>query len=425
VPTTERLVAGAGRLLQVDLTDPELYRNGFPHELFVGLRGHGAVLRHPEARVPNAPDGIEFWAVIGHPEVQRVNRDWETFSAVDGPSVGPTRPARRGHTLVASDPPSHTRLRRLVSTGFTPRMIARLDDLVVRRTREVLDAAAARGECDFVRDVAYQVPMHLIADIVGIPESDRPWVFAATDTMMRAADPQSGLTPDDRARAERELFEYARRLGADKRDRPDDDVWSLLAVAEIDDDGGGRSRLSELELDMFFLILSIAGSETTRNAISQGLVALLEHPDQLAALRADRSLLDTATDEVIRWASPVTSFGRTATTDVELDGCAVRAGDRLTMWFPSANRDERAFADPFRFDVTRSPNHHVSFGGGGVHYCLGAHLARREVRTVLDQLLTRFATLEVTGPLAWAAAGPDQTVGTSLDRLPVRLGEGA
>jgi cytochrome P450 len=300
-------------------------------------------------------------------------------------------------------------------------MIARLDVQIHERAARIIGDVADRGECDFVREVAYQLPMHVIADIVGIPEPDRPRVFSLTDTLMRAADPSSGLTMDDHRAAELELYQYAHELGQEKRRHPADDVWSILAVAEITDEAGEPSRLTEVEHDIFFSILAIAGSETTRNAIAQGLMALIERPDQLAALRTRPDLLDTATDEMIRWASPVTQFGRTAMRDVELGGQQIATGDRVTLWYASANRDEKAFDDPFRFDVARHPNPHVSFGGGGVHYCLGAHLAKREIRTIFEQLLARFATIEQTGPPTWSVSGPDQSVGFSVDRLPVRL----
>jgi cytochrome P450 len=284
-----------------------------------------------------------------------------------------------------------------------------------------VDDVADRGACDFVRDVAYLLPMHLIADIVGIPEADRLWVFSRTDTVMRAADPRSGLTPDDHDRAQLELFQYARRLGNEKRMHPSDDVWSIIANAELDDGEGNTERLTEIELDMFFLVLAIAGSETTRNTISQGLLALLDHPEQLQLLRQDPSVGDTATEELIRWSSPVTSFGRTATVDTELGGQSIRAGDRIAMFYPSANRDEHAFDDPFRFDVRRSPNPHVSFGGGGAHFCLGAHLARREIGAIYRELLARFTSIEVTAAPTWMCPGPDQSVGVSIDSLPIAV----
>jgi cytochrome P450 len=238
--------------------------------------------------------------------------------------------------------------------------------------------------------------------------------------MLRALDPAHGELTEERV-AERDLFEYAQRLSRSKRERPTDDIWTTLTRAELVDDDGVPTSLSELEIDMFFVILTLAGSETTRNAISQGLMALLAHPDELAALRSDPSLYPTAVDEMIRWASPVLYFGRTATREVELAGETIEAGDRVVMWYPSGNRDERAFADPFRFDVRRTPNPHVSFGGGGPHYCLGANLAKMETHVMMKALLERFRDIEITAPPAWAAAGPVHNVGVSVDRLPVRL----
>lgn len=222
-------MAATGTMLDgdfaVDLTDCEQYRNGFPHALFADLRRQGAVLRHPTVPMLRAPDGFGFWVVLGHPEVQEAGRTWETFSAIDGPRVVPTETARKGHTLTSADPDAHTRLRKLVSAGFTPRMIARLEEQIRRRTTQILDdVAATDGECDLVRDLAYLLPMHLIADIVGMPDEDRTWVFTQTDRMMRASDPRSGISLEERARIEGELFAYAQRLGAEKRRNPADDV---------------------------------------------------------------------------------------------------------------------------------------------------------------------------------------------------------
>jgi cytochrome P450 len=319
------------------------------------------------------------------------------------------------------DPPEHTRLRRLISAGFTPRMIGKLDDHISKRTDQILDAVEARGHCDFVSDVAYQLPMHIIADIVGIPDQDRPWVFERTDTMIRAMDPGLGMTVADRRAAEAELWEYARGLSAQKREHPADDVWTILTQAEITGPDGEPTTLTPDELDLFFVILGLAGSETTRNAIAQGLMALVDNPDQMERLRREPELITSAADEMIRWASPVLCFGRTATRDVELGGQPISAGDRVILWYPSGNRDERAFVDPFRFDITRRPNPHVSFGGGGPHYCLGANLAKKEVQVMMNAVLRRFGDIELTGPPVWAGAGPSTAVGVFVDQLPVRL----
>jgi cytochrome P450 len=408
--------------VDVDLTQHELYRQGFPHELFTDLRAQGAVLHHPRTVLERSPEGVEFWVVVRHAEVQEVSRDAQRFSALDGPTLSPALDVQKGQAVVYADAPMHTRLRKLIAAGFTPRMIARLDELVRQRTDEILDAVVERGgEVDFVRDVAYQLPMQLIGDIVGIPEADRPLVFGITDVFMRAGDPRSELSEVDREAKMIELYNYATALGADKRANPADDVWSVLASAEIEDDNGERVSLSDFQLDMFFLVLSVAGSETTRNAISHGFATIVERPDDLRALRDDPSLWDTATDEVVRWTSPVTDFARTATCDTEVGGVPIAAGDRVAVFYPSANRDEREFADPFRFDIRRSPNHHVSFGGGGAHYCLGAHLARREIRTLLEQVFARFEHIEITAEPTWMVGGPDQAVAVSLDRMPVKL----
>ena len=385
--------------IDVDLLDPALYVHGFPHQLFTELREQGSVLKHRSTTVADRGETGEFWVLLTHAEVQKANRDWETFSAAAGPSIVGMPRDGVNHTLVASDPPEHERLRRLISKGFTPRMVRKLDDQILHYTNLILDDVVERGgEVDFVRDVAYRLPMEMIADIMGIPNADRPHIFSVIDTMFRSSDPQNDLTPDDNLAATMELYQYAQTLGEAKRRDPQDDVWSLIALAEIEHDDGEIGRLTNPELDAFFIILSIAGSETTRNALSSGLTALAENPAEYERLCARPDLLDSATDEIIRWASPVTMFAREATRDVEIGGALIGRGDRISMWYPSANRDASVFEDPFRFDITRDPNPHVSFGGGGVHYCLGASLAKREVRIMFEQIAGRFAEIEITGP---------------------------
>jgi cytochrome P450 len=407
--------------LDIDLTAAEVYRDGVPYELFRTRRDQHPVWRHPTVPTNRSPDGVGFWAVLGHPEVQAVSRDWRTYSSLEGLALTPTAPENRGHTILTSDPPTHTRIRKLISAGFTPRMIARLDDLVMQRATEVLDAAAAKNEINFVRDVAYALPMHIISDIIGIPEADRADVFHWTDVIMRAADPTQQITPAALAATQRSLFGYAAQLGEEKRHHPVDDVWSILSTVTIEDDEGRSSSLSPLELDQFFLILTIAGSETTRNVISSGLLALVAHREQMEMLRHDVGLETSATEELLRWASPVTCHLRTATRDHELAGQPIEAGDRLAMFFPAANRDPRTFDDPERFDIRREPDFHVAFGGGGAHFCLGANLARREIGVMFRQLLHRFPDLELTGPVTHIVTGIEQTVAVSLDDFPVRL----
>jgi cytochrome P450 len=406
--------------MSIDLTDKAIYRHGVPHGVFTELRNAAAVSRHPPVEVHPGRGETEFWSVLRHAEIVQVQRDWETFTATDGVEIHKATYDHATAMLSAMDPPGHARLRRLVTSGFTPRMIGRLEDHIIERTGRILDAAAALGDCDFVADVAFPLPMHVIADIVGIPEDDRQWVFGQVDRVMRAHDPNTDFTPEDSLDAHAQLFEYAERLSAQKRAHPEDDVWTLISEAEIVGDDGDVTRLEGLELEVFFVVLALAGSETSRNAISQGLVALLERPDQLAQLREQPDTRRSATDEVLRRTSPVLFFGRTATRDVELGGELIRAGDRVVVWYPSGNRDERAFDDPFRFDLHRDPNPHVSFGGGGVHYCLGAHLAKKEIEVVLGATLDRF-DVEITGEPRWIGVGAASNVGVGLDHLPIRL----
>ncbi len=406
----------------VDLVDPAIYVDGVPHDVFAELRARGGVHRHRPVEIMPGRRPVGFWSVVGHTEIQQANRDWETFTARHNVVIDPAPSDHSGSMLVSMDPPAHTRLRRLVTAGFTPRMIGRLEDHIAERSRRILDDAAAKGDCDFVADVAYQLPMHVIADIVGIPESDRAHIFTCTDATLRGFVPGGGISEAESNEAMLELFRYAQELTELRRRKPADDVWTIIAHAEIEDDDGNTTSVEGVELETFFMILSIAGSETTRNALTQGLMALLDHPDQLADVRAHPEVLPTATDEIIRWASPVLFFARSATRDVELGGARIEAGDRVVLWYPSGNRDERAFDDPFRFDVRRSPNPHVSFGGGGPHYCLGANLAKKEVEVMTGMLVERF-DIERTGPPVWLNAGAAHNVGVSIDSLPVRLTE--
>jgi cytochrome P450 len=396
-------------ILDVDLTDPALYTNGFPHEVFTELRARGPVHLHPPAEGRLGISPIPFWSLVAHSEIQQANRDWKTFAASDGPMVAPDPLMTSGRTLLTLDPPDHSEMRRIISSEFTPRMVGRLEQLLTDRTARILEAAVDRGTCDFVRDIAYQVPMHVIADIIGIPEEDRGWIFERTDHLLKAGNPYGEYTEEDRLALQVEVFEYAQRITAAKRANPADDVWTKLA-----------SQLDGFELEMFFLILSVAGSETTRNALTMGLIALLDNPEQLDELRANPQLSLTAADEILRWSSPVLIFGRTATTDVTLGGQDIKAGDRVVFWHPSGNRDETVFEDPFRFDIHRSPNPHIAFGGGGVHYCLGANLAHKEIRVVLEAIAAGY-DIELAGPPVWTGAGPVHNVGIGIDSLPVRV----
>jgi cytochrome P450 len=408
-------------VLDVDLSGYDMYREGFPHDLFNCLRDEHPVWRHPTAYTKRSPNGLDFWVVLGHAEHQRVSRDWQQFSSLEGASITPTPKELEGHSVITADPPAHTRLRKLISAGFTPRMVRQLDDLVERRAAQVLDSAGALGTCNFVDDVAFQLPMHMIADIIGIPDADRPDVFHWNDVLTRGGDPDRGVSPEQADEARRSLFDYAAALGNEKRRHPVDDVWSILTFAEVDGEDGTPTSLSSVELNQFFFILTTAGSETTRSVISGGLVALLEHPEQMSLLRAHPELLPSAVEEMIRWVSPVTCFARTATSDLELDGQLIAGGERVSIWYPTANRDPRIFERPDEFDITRDPNPQISFGGGGAHFCLGAYLARREIRVMFEKLVARFPDIEIIAPLSYHVSAPEQVVAVALENVPVRM----
>jgi cytochrome P450 len=295
-------------------------------------------------------------------------------------------------------------------------MIGQLEQQCRAWAARLIDDALVLGEFDFVTEVAYQLPMHMIADIVGIPESDREWLFSIVAKLLATFDPDGGVTADDARARQVELFQYAEQLGRAKRERPADDVWTTLSTFGLDGDG-----LGEAELNLFFMLLTAAGSETTRNALTVGLATLVDHPEQLDRLRSDRSLLKSAVDEIIRWASPVSYFARRAIVDVEIHGEAIKAGDRVTLWYASANRDEDVFADPYTFDIARSPNPYVSFGGGGPHYCLGANLAKLEVSVLLDELLDRTRAINTLAPMTWQFLTISNPILLATQRLPVRF----
>jgi cytochrome P450 len=408
-------------LADIDLTDSELHRDGFPHAAFTTLRQEAPVFWQV---VPEELDQcIEpgFWVLSKYDDVQAANRDTELFSAIDGPTISHT-PEMRGMMLVSMDGQSHTRQRKVISAGFTPRMVGRLEDQARTWAVKIIEGALERGRCEFVEEVAYQLPMHMIADIVGIPVEDRKTLFQLATAFLDPGDTHDPAAVEKHQGAQVQMFEYAQKLGQEKRDNPRDDVWTLIATAEIETDDGEKKGISELELDFFFMLLTLAGSETTRNAISHGLMALLAHPDQLETLRNDAGAMPAAVEEIIRWSSPVAYFARRATRDTEIRGVKIAEGDRLTLWYPSANRDEDVFDDPFRFDIARTPNNHIAFGGGGAHFCLGANLARREIAIFFEELLARTKEIEILEPVQFNVLGIYNPILVIPSEIQVRLG---
>jgi cytochrome P450 len=415
-----RSEAHATDLADIDLTDVELYRRGFPHEVFTRFRHEAPVHWHamPESASETKEPG--FWVLSKYHDIQAANRDSELFSAIDGPALS-HNPEMRGAMLVSMDGHDHNRQRRLISAGFTPRMVGRLEQQARRWAVSIVDEALERGTCDFVQDVAYQLPMHMIADIMGIPVEDRKWLFNLTTNFLQAGDPAYPISREQQLAIQVEMFQYAQELGRKKRADPQDDIWTILSSVEVETDEGERAALSDIELDFFFLLLTVAGSETTRSAISLGLLALLDHPEQLATLRTDPSAMRPAVEEILRWSSPVSYFARRATRDTEIRGVAIAEGQRITLWYPSGNRDDDVFDDPFAFDIHRTPQQHLAFGGGGPHFCLGANLARREIAILFEELLARVSEIEVLAPPSYSALSIYNPILVALKELPVRL----
>ena len=376
----------------VDLANRDNFVPAVPHEMLAVLRREAPVFWHDET------EGKGFWAVTRYEDVVNVNRDNETYSSARGSALitdlDEQDLAQQRLMMLNMDPPMHTRYRLLVNKGFTPRTVGRLEERARELVNEIIDQVSEKGECDFVTDVAAELPLQMIAEIMGVPQEDRHLVFDWSNRMIGSEDPEYGVTAEAAQQASLELYAYANQLAGQKRAAPSDDVISVLLGADVDGE-----RLSELEFDLFFLLLSVAGNETTRNLISHGTLALIEHPDERAKLLADPTLLPSAIEEMLRWATPVMHFRRTAARDTEIGGQPIAEGDKVVIWYISANRDEAVFADPYRFDIARSPNEHVSFGGGGPHFCLGANLARLEIRVMFEELLRRIPDMELAGPV--------------------------
>ena len=402
----------------IDLCDLENFRDGFPHAFFTRLRAEAPLWWHPETE--NTPDGCGFWVVSRHADVVALFKDPQTFSS----DTGGGRP--RGGTFLADlpmsgkmlnmmDDPRHKRVRGLVNRGFTPRVIGALEPELRRRARDIVAELGASGTCDFVVDVARELPLQAICMLLGIPQEMRGTLCEWIDTGLEHRDRSFGESSEASREANAQLAAYAMKQIAEKRAEPRDDMLSIVIHSRMEEEE--QSHLSDEELLYFYMLLFTAGSETTRKAIAGGMMELLANPAALEALRSDPSLYDTAVDEIVRWTTSSVYKRRTATRDVELHGQRIRAGDKVTLWEMSANRDERVFDDPFRFDVRRSPNPHVAFGWG-VHRCLGANLAKLEIRILLEEVLAAWSEIEIVGPHEWTR--DNRLFG--LKHLPVRFG---
>ncbi len=401
----------AASLDAIDLSDPDIFVPAVPYETFALLRREDPVHFNPERKGPG------FWAVTRYEDIRAIHRDPVTFSSeVGGITLEDLAPehieARK--TMIDMDPPRHDELRAIVNRRFTPHAVNVWEDLVRNVVTDVLDRALPLGEFDFVEHISSEIPMRVFADIMGIPQEERREIIRLGNRLVGRQDPEYRVDPEEEdpmlpfsSPVALEMFEIGRRLAASRREDPRDDLVTQLVF----------EQLTAHEYDLYFVLLAVAGNETTRHTISFGLLALLEHPEQLERLRRDPALMETAVEEILRWATPVLHFRRTAMQDVELRGKTIAAGDKVTTWFVSGNRDEDVFPDADTFDVGRSPNPHMTFGPGGVHHCLGAHLARLEARIAFEELLSRPVELELAGSVERLRSN----LGNGIKRMPVAV----
>lgn len=382
----------------IDLVDPDTFTSGIPLAAFAEMRAQAPVCWHEQP----AAQGGGFWAVTRSAELREVSRRPDVFSSAERGSLLHARraaedqqaeqPARSAPPalLLDMDPPAHGRLRRLVQRAFTPRMVGRLEPRLRGFAEDIVARSLAKGEGDFVADIAAELPLLAICELLGIPAADRGKIFEWSNRLIGFDDPEFHTNQEDGQLASAQMYGYANQLAEARRRNPADDLVTTLLHAELDGE-----TLTVEEFDTFFLLLAVAGNETTRNAITHGMQAFFDHPEQWERFRTERPA--TTADEIIRWATPVMQFQRTATSDYTLGGQRIRAGERVGLFYTAGNRDPEHFPDPDRFDITRTPNEHVAFGGGGPHFCLGANLARAEIRILFDTLADHAPDITPTG----------------------------
>jgi cholest-4-en-3-one 26-monooxygenase len=379
-------------LEEIDLTDGRNFVAGVPYEWFAELRREAPAFWHLQEGAPRGG----FWAITRYDDCVHVNRDWEQFSSARRGSLFPDMDddqlAQQQLMMLNMDPTMHTRYRRLVNKGFTPKMVRDLEEQIVGYADGIIDAVCERGTADFVEEISAELPLLVIAELLGVPQEDRRMVFDWSNRMIGAEDPEYQIPGADPGESAMQVYAYAEELATARKLQPKQDLVSVLLNAEVEGE-----KLNELELDLFFLLLIVAGNETTRNLMSGAMTAFFDHPDQWELLRQDRSLLPGAVEEMLRYVTPVMHFRRTATGDMELHEQQIKEGDKVVFWHTSANRDEAAFENPDTFDITRSPNNHIAFGGGGPHFCLGANLARMEIMVMFDRLLERIPDIRQDG----------------------------
>ena len=374
--------------MKIDFYNPDTFEHGPPFDIFKELRENEPVYWNPQE------EGTGFWALTRYDDVVATSLDHDSYLSGHGvfvdESVGGSE-----LMMVNMDPPKHSGLRKLVNEGFTPKMIRRMEPHVRGIAAAIVDKIATKGECDFVLDVAMELPLQVIAELIGIPQEDRHKIYRWSNQMIAVGDPEYSPDMDTATKAAADIFAYSSQLTADRRENPKDDLITVLLNAEVDGE-----KLEDMELNIFFLLLAVAGNETTRNLIAGGMLAFFEHPDQWQRLKDDPSLMPTAVEELLRWISPIMYFRRTASKDTVIHGQQIKAGDKVTIWYGSANRDPDAFENADTFDVGREPNAHVALGAGGPHYCLGASLARLEIRLMFEEITKRLPDIKLNGEVS-------------------------
>ena len=374
--------------MKIDFYNPDTFEHGPPFDIFKELRENEPVYWNPQE------EGTGFWALTRYDDVVATSLDHDSYLSGHGvfvdESVGGSE-----LMMVNMDPPKHSGLRKLVNEGFTPKMIRRMEPHVRGIAAAIVDKIATKGECDFVLDVAMELPLQVIAELIGIPQEDRHKIYRWSNQMIAVGDPEYSPDMDTATKAAADIFAYSSQLTADRRENPKDDLITVLLNAEVDGE-----KLEDMELNIFFLLLAVAGNETTRNLIAGGMLAFFEHPDQWQRLKDDPSLMPTAVEELLRWISPIMYFRRTASKDTVIHGQQIKAGEKVTIWYGSANRDPDAFENADTFDVGREPNAHVALGAGGPHYCLGASLARLEIRLMFEEITKRLPDIKLNGEVS-------------------------